>query len=314
VLQGEIGRAKPGRFLLCSGTVLARLRRDLTADQGEEGPQSGSVDGGGVELDSGGKHSRCMEAFKAFHLALSASSCAISISISLVCRSISRTGRQFSIDNNCRHRGKDEKESPLLLEREAAAGDDDVVIGGEQGDQAEEQAADGLDEAEPIEAGPGTLGIQRFWRSRRLLADRILGIGHGLGGCSNGVGANRAGIAHPCFSATITAFCLSRSSIQPLAAQGPRRPQPRRLSCCTNRCTGVGMVIGVRMEPELERRLDQLAHQLGKSRSACIREAISQYLLHHGDDGEARRQSQLLAELEPPNWSEQVPDWSDWTA
>jgi predicted transcriptional regulator len=74
------------------------------------------------------------------------------------------------------------------------------------------------------------------------------------------------------------------------------------------------MVIGVRMEPELERRLDQLAQQLGKSRSACIREAISQYVLRHGDDEEARRQSQLLAELEAPNWSEQVPDWNDWTA
>jgi hypothetical protein len=37
-------------------------------------------------------------------------------------------------------------------------------------------------------------------------------------------------------------------------------------------------------------------------------------LLRHGDDDEARRQSQLLAELEAPNWSEQVPDWSDWTA
>jgi predicted transcriptional regulator len=74
------------------------------------------------------------------------------------------------------------------------------------------------------------------------------------------------------------------------------------------------MVIGVRMEPELERRLNLLAHQLGKSRSACIREAISQYLLRHGDDDEARRQSQLLAELEAPNWSERMPDWSDWTA
>jgi predicted transcriptional regulator len=63
-----------------------------------------------------------------------------------------------------------------------------------------------------------------------------------------------------------------------------------------------------------QRRLDLLAHQLGKSRSACIREAISQYLLRYGDDGEARRQSQLLAELEAPNWSEQLPDWSDWTA
>jgi hypothetical protein len=44
--------------LLCSGTVLAIGRRELAADQGEEGPQSGSVGGGGVELDSGGKHSR----------------------------------------------------------------------------------------------------------------------------------------------------------------------------------------------------------------------------------------------------------------
>ena len=202
----------------------------------------------------------------------------------------------------------------MLLKLEVGSGDGDVVIGGEQGDQAEEQAADGLDEAESIEAGPGTLGIDRFWRSRRLLADRTLGIGHGLGGRSKGVGANRAGIAHPFSSATIAAVCLRRSSIQPLAPQGQHRPQPRHLSCCANRCTHGAMVIGVRMQPELERRLDLLAHQLGKSRSACIREAISQYLLRHGDDGEARRQSQLLAELEAPNWSEQVPDWSDWTA
>ena len=108
----------------------------------------------------------------------------------------------------------------MLLEREVAAGDGDVVIGGEQGDQAEEQAADGLDEAEPIEAGPGTLRIDRFWRSRRLLAGTALGIGHGLGGCSKGVGANRTGIAHPFSSATIAVVCLSRSSIQPLAPQG----------------------------------------------------------------------------------------------
>jgi hypothetical protein len=97
-----------------------------------------------------------MEAFKASHLAFSASSCAISISRSLVRCSISRTGRQFSIDKNCRHRGSDEQDSPLLLKLEVGSGDRDVVIGGEQGDQAEEQAADGLDEAEPIKAGPGT--------------------------------------------------------------------------------------------------------------------------------------------------------------
>jgi hypothetical protein len=45
-----------------------------------------------------------------------------------------------------------------------------------------------------------------------------------------------------------------------------------------------------------------------------VREAISQYLLRHGDGEEARRQSLLLAERQPQHWSEQVPDWSDWTA
>ena len=74
------------------------------------------------------------------------------------------------------------------------------------------------------------------------------------------------------------------------------------------------MVIGVRMEQEQVRQLDLLARQQGKTRSACIREAIRQYLLRHGDSDEARRQSEHLAQLEPPNWSEKLPDWSDWTA
>jgi predicted DNA-binding protein len=74
------------------------------------------------------------------------------------------------------------------------------------------------------------------------------------------------------------------------------------------------MVIGVRMELEQERQLDLLARQQGMTRSACIREAIRQYLLRHGDSDEARRQSEHLARLVPPNWSEQLPDWSDWTA
>jgi hypothetical protein len=99
-----------------------------------------------------------MEAFKAFSLALSVLSCAFSALSCAISISISRTGRQLSIDKNCRHRGSNEGDAPLLLEREAAAGDGDLVIGGEQGDQAEEQAADGLDEAEPIETGPGAQG------------------------------------------------------------------------------------------------------------------------------------------------------------
>jgi len=60
------------------------------------------------------------------------------------------------------------------------------------------------------------------------------------------------------------------------------------------------MVIGVRMELEMERQLDRLARQQSKSRSARIREAIRQVLLRHGDSGEARRQSEHLARLGPP--------------
>lgn len=48
------------------------------------------------------------------------------------------------------------------------------------------------------------------------------------------------------------------------------------------------MVIGVRVDPAVEQRLDALAERLGKSRSACIREAINQFLLRHGDGEEAR--------------------------
>jgi hypothetical protein len=99
-------------------------------------------------------------------LAFSDLSCAISISISLVRCSISRTGRQLSIDKNERHGGSDAGDSPLLRERHASAGEGDVVIGGEQGDQSDEQARDGLQPAKPIEGWPGTRGIERFWRIR----------------------------------------------------------------------------------------------------------------------------------------------------
>ena len=74
------------------------------------------------------------------------------------------------------------------------------------------------------------------------------------------------------------------------------------------------MVLGVRVEPELERQLDQLALQLGKTRSAYIREAISLYLSRYGDAAEPRRQSEHLALAEPTHWSEQLPDWNDWIA
>jgi hypothetical protein len=41
------------------------------------------------------------------------------------------------VDKNCRHRGNDEKDSPLLLEADTAAEGGDVVIGRKESDQAE---------------------------------------------------------------------------------------------------------------------------------------------------------------------------------
>ena len=38
------------------------------------------------------------------------------------------------------------------------------------------------------------------------------------------------------------------------------------------------MAMGVRLEPDLEQQLDQLAERKGKSRSACVRDAIAQYV------------------------------------
>jgi hypothetical protein len=52
----------------------------------------------------------------------------------------------LSIDKNCRHRGSDEGDAPLLVDGDVAPGKGEVVIGGEQGDQAEGEAADRLGE------------------------------------------------------------------------------------------------------------------------------------------------------------------------
>ena len=75
------------------------------------------------------------------------------------------------------------------------------------------------------------------------------------------------------------------------------------------------MAIGIRLEPELEQRLDRLAHNLGKTRSACVRDAIAHYLSRFDEDEEAKRQSNLIsAYSSTQQWSEPIPDWDDWTA
>ena len=87
------------------------------------------------------------------------------------------------------------------------------------------------------------------------------------------------------------------------------------LSDSTNSLTRSVMAIGVRVAPELEQQLERLARSMGKSRSACVREAIAQYVQRFSNNDEARRQSALIAEHSgKPNWSERLPDWTDWTA
>jgi len=58
----------------------------------------------------------------------------------------------------------------LLVDGDVAPGEGEVVIGGEEGDQAEGEAADGLGETEAIEVGPRRGCCWQFWRNRRLLA------------------------------------------------------------------------------------------------------------------------------------------------
>jgi hypothetical protein len=53
---------------------------------------------------------------------------------------------------------------------------------------------------------------------------------------------------------------------------------------------------------------------MGKSRSACVREKIAQYVQRFSNNDEIQGQSALIAEQNcKTNWSEQHPDWPDWT-
>ena len=75
------------------------------------------------------------------------------------------------------------------------------------------------------------------------------------------------------------------------------------------------MAIWIRLAPELEQQLDRLAQSLGKTRSACVREAIAHYLHRFDGDDEAKRQSSLIAASNSTQqWSEPLPGWRDWLA
>ena len=97
-------------------------------------------------------------AFSRLSCSVSLLICAVSFLIisdsllkAFVLASISRTGRQFSIDKNDRQRGNDAGNGPLLGELEGATGERDVVIGGKKRDQANGETTEGLGDAEAVE-------------------------------------------------------------------------------------------------------------------------------------------------------------------
>ena len=75
------------------------------------------------------------------------------------------------------------------------------------------------------------------------------------------------------------------------------------------------MAFVVRLKPELQQQLNQLAQRLGRSRHSCVHEAIEEYMQRFVHNDEARRQSAVIAmHVQNKDWSEECPEWSDWTA
>jgi hypothetical protein len=122
------------------------IEKRLLGEQWQECVQSGAVELGGRELDSGAEQSFAAEesnslplsfnslplAFSFLSLAFSCLSSSVLLSISFVrfsdsserlfassiLLSTSGSRRQLSIDNHNRQRGKDESDAPLLVELE----------------------------------------------------------------------------------------------------------------------------------------------------------------------------------------------------
>ena len=82
-----------------------------------------------------------------FSSSISFSSCFVLCSERSICISTTGSRRQLSIRNNERKRGSDEPDAPLLGEGENSAWEGDVVIGGEQSDQANNTANNGLEQS-----------------------------------------------------------------------------------------------------------------------------------------------------------------------
>ena len=130
------------------------------------------MQGGGVELDKCRCSKRASLELIASSTAFSFLSCAQSLSIRSIslasafirfsCKIFLRsnsialisrsTGRQLSIANQRRQRGKQERYADLLIELDGAeSGELDMVVAGEQGDQGQQQASDNRDPARKVQ-------------------------------------------------------------------------------------------------------------------------------------------------------------------
>jgi hypothetical protein len=170
---------------------LVRQGGQLGSYEGEESP----VEDRGFEPDKCSRSKRAsldsIAASRAFSLlscSISLSSCFIRCSYCIfrcsycILRcSTPGSRRQLSVCNHKRHRGSDAPDAPLLMEVEdGACGDVDVVIGGEQGNQANHNAGEHLDPALEIETAAASrrgLDVRHVWR--RL--ESGIGFGSGIG-------------------------------------------------------------------------------------------------------------------------------------
>ncbi len=75
-------------------------------------------------------------------------------------------------------------------------------------------------------------------------------------------------------------------------------------------------MFGIRLDPELERRLTALAKKQGKTKSDLAREAIRRFLLENDLVAEARRQSLLVSraknERDTLDFIESASDFDRW--
>lgn len=100
-----------------------------------------------------------------------------------------------------------------------------------------------------------------------------------------------------------------------MRGEGTRRMTPTPLTQSARMSTlnmlNGGSMLGVRIDKDLERKLDVLSRQSGRSKSDVAREAIRRYLEAHDLAAEARQQSQLASASPTTD-----PDFDDrgWTA